>query len=676
MDSRKLARIGATALCGILMLQGCVLGPNYDRPSAPVPATFKEMTPDDMRKLGWKVAEPRDANLHGNWWEIFRDQELNTLEEQVNISNQNVAAAFASFMAARAVVRQARSQYFPTVTVGLGLTEANSPVNSAGFISGSPDQTFTVYSFPFDASWTPDLWGRVRNTVRSDVAAAQISEADLENTRLTAQAEVAVDYFELRSQDSLKELLDSTVVAFEQYLKLTKAQYETGIDSVEPVAQAETQLETTRAQDTGVGVLRAQFEHAIALLVGQPASNFSIPVEALKTRPPAIPFGLPSQLLERRPDIAAAERNMAKANAQIGVARAAYFPTLTLRASAGFQSLDSSSWFTWPSRIWALGPILSDTIFDAGLRRATVEQTWALYYQSVATYRNTVLTAFQQLEDDLSSLRILALEIQQLDDAVKAAQWNLAVATDRYRLGVDPYLNVTAAQTTLLSTQQTAVTLREQQMVASVKLVEALGGGWDANELPTQQQIISRQPVVAVRADPVGTGAMHVTDTPRVVSPSPATGLIKDAGHSKLPIDQKGPKFSSSPPSPNVSTSAIGSLSSAPTQKPPPHTAIASGRPATSEDGPAAAKQTAQEMAAHDVRLGDTYMKRGEYGKALFSFSRALAFAPDGQEAEEKIKRARRAKTVEEKVIGSIPEQVNGSLVVSCWADGGAYTCR
>lgn len=659
MNSRKRARIGATALCGILMLQGCVLGPNYNRPSAPAPATFKEMTPDDMQKLAWKVAEPKDANLHGNWWEIFGDQELNSLVEQVDISNQNVAAAFANFMAARAVVRQARSQYFPTVTVGLGLTAANSSVTSGSFVSGSSgsDQSFTVYSFPFDASWTPDLWGRVSNTVRSDVAAAQTSEADLENTRLTAQAEVAVDYFELRSQDSLKELLDSTVVAFERFLKFTKAQYETGIDSDEAVAQAETQLETTRAQDTGVGVQRAQFEHAIALLVGQPASNFSIAVEALKTRPPAIPFGLPSQLLERRPDIAAAERKMAQANAQIGVARAAYFPTLTLSAAAGFQSLDPSSWFTWPSRIWALGPTLSDPIFDAGLRRATVDQTWALYYQSVATYRNTVLTAFQQLEDNLSSLRILALEIQQLDDAVKAAQWNLAVATDRYRLGVDPYLNVITAQTTLLSTQQTVVSLREQQMVASVQLVEALGGGWDANELPTPQQIISRQPGVAVRAAAVGTVAMHVTDTPRVVSPSLATVLIKDAGSSKRPIVQKGPKFSSSPPSPNVSPSAIASLSSAPTQKPPPHAAIASERPATSEDRPAAAKQTAQEMAAHEVRLGDTYMKRGEYEKALFSFSRALAFAPDDQEAEEKIKRARRAKTVEENVIGLIPNK-------------------
>lgn len=498
MNSSKRARIGATALCGILVLQGCNVGPKYNRPSAPVPAAFKEMTSDDIQNLGWKVAEPKDANLHGNWWEIFGDQELNSLEGQINISNQNVAAAFASFTAARAVVRQARSQYFPTVSVGPGITKEHSSGTSGGFTSGGAlsGRTFTVYSFPFDASWTPDLWGRVRNAVRNAVAAAQTSAADLENTRLTAQAELAVDYFELRSQDALKELLDSTVVAFGQSLELTKALYETGIDSDEAVAQAETQLETARAQDTGIGVLRAQFEHAIALLVGQPASNFSIPREALKTPPPAIPFGLPSQLLERRPDIAAAERGMAQANAQIGVARAAYFPTLTLSASAGFQSTNASSWFTLPSRIWAVGPALSETIFDAGLRRATVEQTRALYDQSVATYRNTVLTAFQQVEDNLSSLRILAPEIQQQDDAVKSAERNLALATDRYRLGIDPYLNVITAQATLLSNQQTAVILREQQMVASVQLVEALGGAWDANQLPTPKQIISRQPAM------------------------------------------------------------------------------------------------------------------------------------------------------------------------------------
>ena len=301
-------------------------------------ATYKEVTPDDLKKMdGWKVAQPQDSALHGKWWEILGDPQLNTLEEQVNISNQNVAAAFANFMAARALVREARAQYFPTVTVGASIIRQHQPVFSGTRRAQLRGTTFTEYSLPFDASWTPDLWGRVRNTVRANVANAQASAADLENTRLTAQAELAVDYFQLRGQDALKQLLDSTVVAYEESLKLTKALYETGIDSDEAVAQAETQLEATRALDTNIGILRSQYEHAIALLVGQPASSFSIAVEPLKTPPPAIPFGVPSQLLERRPDIAASERLMAQANAQIGVARAAYFPTVTLGASFGFQ---------------------------------------------------------------------------------------------------------------------------------------------------------------------------------------------------------------------------------------------------------------------------------------------------------------------------------------------------
>ena len=333
----------------------------------------------------------------------------------------------------------------------------------------------------------------MRNTVRANVANAQASAADLENTRLTAQAELAVDYFQLRGQDALKQLLDSTVVAYEESLELTKALYETGIDSDEAVAQAETQLEATRALDTDVGILRSQYEHAIALLTGQPASSFSIAVEPLKTPPPAIPFGVPSQLLERRPDIAASERLMAQANAQIGVARAAYFPTLTLGPSAGFQSTKASSWLTWPSRFWSVGPSIAETIYDGGLRRATMEQYRAQYDETVATYRNTVLTAFQQVEDNLSALRILSQEIQEQDTAIASAQRSLNLATDRYRLGIDPYLNVITAQTTLFSNQQTAVNLRIQQIVDSVQLIEALGGGWDSSTLPSAQQIISRQ---------------------------------------------------------------------------------------------------------------------------------------------------------------------------------------
>ncbi|MGB2677476.1 MAG: efflux transporter outer membrane subunit [Candidatus Acidiferrum sp.] len=494
MKATNKMRVAAALLCGSVLFQGCDVGPKYNRPAAKVPATFKEVTPDDLQKMdGWKVAQPQDAALHGNWWEIFGDSQLNALEEQVNISNQNVAAAFASFMAARAVVRQARSQYFPTVSVGASIIRQHQPGSSTGTTSGTSGTTFNEYSLPFDASWTPDLWGRVRNTVRANVANAQASEADLENTRLTAHAELAVDYFQLRGQDALKQLLDSTVVAYEESLKLTKALYETGIDSDEAVAQAETQLEAARAQDTNLGILRSQYEHAIALLVGQPASSFSIAVEPLKTPPPAIPFGVPSQLLERRPDIAATERLMAQANAQIGVARAAFYPTLTLSASAGFQSTKASSWFTWPSRLWSVGPAISETIYDGGLRRATVEQFRAQYDQTVANYRGIVLTAFQQVEDNLSTLRVLSKEIQEQDTAIQSAQRSLKLATDRYRLGIDPYLNVITAQTTLFGNQQTAVNLRIQQIVASVQLVEAVGGGWDSSTLPSSQQIISRE---------------------------------------------------------------------------------------------------------------------------------------------------------------------------------------
>ena len=319
-----------------------------------------------------------------------------------------------------------------------------------------------------------------------------MSAADLENTRLTAHAELAVDYFELRSEDALKQLLDSTVVAYRESLRLTTVQFETGIASDESVAQAETQLETIEAQDTNIGIARGLDEHAIALLVGQPASAFSITPEPLKDVPMAIPFGMPSQLLERRPDIAAAERSIAQANAQIGVARAAFFPTLTLAGSAGLESSSFVDWFTWPSRVFSVGPsTLAETIFEGGLRRATVQQFRANYDQTVANYRQTVLVAFQQVEDNLSTLRILSQEIQQQDTAVKSAERNLSIATDRYRLGIDPYLNVITAQTTLLTNQQTAVNLRMQQMTATVQLIEALGGGWDGSQLPSAPAIVT-----------------------------------------------------------------------------------------------------------------------------------------------------------------------------------------
>jgi NodT family efflux transporter outer membrane factor (OMF) lipoprotein len=493
LQSKMRLKLGSPLLLVVLMC-GCTVGPKYHVPPTPAPPAYKEMTPSDLKQTeGWKEAQPQDSALHGKWWEIFGDSELNALEEQVNISNQNIAASFASFMQARALVHQARSQYFPTVTTSPSIT-TNRTFSASSSSSGSSVSAveYPEYSLPFDASWTPDLFGRIRNTVRSNVASAQASAADVENTRLTAQAEVAVDYYELRTQDALKQLLDSTVVAYRESLNLTQALYETGIDNDEAVAQAETQLETTEAQDTNLGIARAQYEHAIALLVGQPASTFSIPAAPLQAKPPAIPFGVPSQLLERRPDIAANERLMAQANAQIGIAKAAYFPTVTLSGTAGFESTSITNWLTWPARFWSAGPALAETLFDAGLRRATVQQYQAAFDQTVANYRQTVLTAFQQVEDNLAALRILSQEIQQQDAAVKSAQRNLSVATDRFKLGLDPYLNVITAQTALLSNQQTAVNLRMQQMTSSVQLIEALGGGWDNTQLPSPKELASK----------------------------------------------------------------------------------------------------------------------------------------------------------------------------------------
>ena len=475
------------------LLAGCMVGPEYHRPPAETPSAYKELTPADFKNTdGWKVAQPKDDVLRGKWWEIFNDPQLNALEDKVNVSNQNIAAAAASFFAARALVKEARSQLFPTVTTNPSITE-QKPSSTLSSTSSSTS-TITDYTLPFDATWQPDLFGRIRNTVRSAAYGAQASAADVENTRLTVQAEVAADYFQLRGQDALKQLLDSTVVAFQQALDLTRALYETGIGSDEAVAQAETQLQVTQAQDAALGVQRGQFEHAIAMLTGQPASTFSIPIEPLKSSPPAIPFGVPAELLERRPDIAAAERLVAQANAQIGIAKAAYFPTITLSAAAGFESTSIATWFIWPSRFFALGQTAAETLFDAGLRRATVEQFRAQYDQTVANYRQTVLTAFQQVEDNLTMLRILSVEIQHQDAAVKSAEKTLAIAKDRYILGIDPYLNVITAQTSLLSNQQTAVNLRIQQMTASVGLINALGGGWDALQLQSPGQMIGNAP--------------------------------------------------------------------------------------------------------------------------------------------------------------------------------------
>jgi NodT family efflux transporter outer membrane factor (OMF) lipoprotein len=492
---RKLQVVAMVA--AVSVMGGCIVGPKYHTPPVDTPTAYKELTPADFKNTdGWKVAEPQDARLHGDWWRIFNDPELNTLEDQVNISNQTIAGAFENYLEARAVVKEARAQYFPTLSVTPGATVSRGLVaepttSSMGVVSTvNQGKIFQEYTLPFDATWVPDLWGRVHNTVRTNVAAAQVSAADLENTRLTAQSELAVDYFDLRGQDALKELLDSTVKAYEEYLNLTKVLFETGIDSQESVAQAQTQLQTTQAEDTNLDIARAQYEHAIALLIGKPASTFSLPLAPLKHTPPAIPLGVPSQLLERRPDIAAAERGMEEQNALIGVAKAAYYPTLTLSGDAGYSAANIGHLFSYPDLFWSLGSSLAQTIYEGGLRRATMQQYQATYESAVANYRQTVLTAFQQVEDNLAALRILSVELKQEDAAVASANQYLTLATDRYRLGIDPYLDVITAQTSLLTNQQTAVNLQIQQMTDSVQLIEALGGGWDKAQLPTGAAII------------------------------------------------------------------------------------------------------------------------------------------------------------------------------------------
>jgi NodT family efflux transporter outer membrane factor (OMF) lipoprotein len=485
------------SVCAATLLFGCNVGPKYVRAPVDTPQAYKELTvPEGTAAQGWKVATPADATLHGNWWEIFNDPELNSLEGQLNISNQNIVQATANLMQARALVKESRSQLFPTASGSVGISRIRNPLAGTSAAGTGNVSGFTEYTLPFDASWVPDLWGRVRNTIASNVAGAQLSAADLENVRLTAQAELAVDYFSLRGQDALKRLLDTTVVAYQQSLDLTRALYETGIDSDEAVAQAETQLEATQAADTNLGILRAQYEHAIATLIGKPASSFSLTANPLNVVAPAVPVGVPSQLLERRPDVAAAERNMASANSLIGVARAAYYPTLTLSGVVGLESTKIADWFTWPSRFWSVGPAMAETIFDAGLRKATVQQFRAAYDANIAAYRQTVLTAFQQVEDNLSTLRILSQQILQQDAAVGSADRNLTLANDRYRLGIDPYLNVITAQTTYLTNEQVALNLRIQQMTASVQLIEALGGGWNSSQLPTAHDLIAGSPTL------------------------------------------------------------------------------------------------------------------------------------------------------------------------------------
>lgn len=484
------------------MIVGCNVGPKYQPPAMTAPPVYKE-SPTQFKEQGdWTVAQPQDSTIRGNWWEIFNDPELNALEDQLEGGNQSIRMAFENFMQARALVREARSQYFPTISVGPSYsrqaTSANigsGTVGASGTGSAIPAQAgrqVQVFSLPAEISWAPDLWGRVRNTVHSQQYNAQLSAADLESERLTEQATLAEDYFQIRGTDALQKLLNDTVEADKQALDIAKGRYDTGVDTEVSVVEAETTLESVQSSALNVGIARAQYEHAIALLLGKPASQFSIPVRPMTTAPPPIPIGVPSQLLERRPDVAAAERTMAATNAQIGVARAAFFPTLTLSATGGFETSAIKHIVDWPSRFWSVGPSLSETVYDAGLRRATVNQYIATYNANLASYRQSVLTAFQQVEDYLATVRILSQQIRVQRSAVDSSQAYVKLEQSRYETGIDPYVDLVIAQTTLLSNQQTLTNLEIQQMTAAVELVQALGGGWDRSQLPTPSQVTTK----------------------------------------------------------------------------------------------------------------------------------------------------------------------------------------
>jgi len=455
-------------------LAGCAVGPDYQRPDVEVGTAYKEA-------VGWKVAEPRDEASRGKWWEIFGDPQLNHLIEAIDISNQNVRLAEAQFRQAQALAAQSRAALFPTLDADASIVRSRSPTGLVGGTTAG--RIVTTRSIGLASSWEIDLWGRLHRALESSEASAQASAADLEAARLSAQAELASNYFQLRVLDAQKQLLDDTAAAFQKSLELTRNRYAAGVAAKVDVVQAEAQLKSTQAQAVDTGVQRSQLEHAIAILIGRPPSGFSIAPAPLAVAMPRVPPGLPSELLERRPDVAAAERRAAAANAQIGVAKAAYFPSLTLSASGGYRSGEAASLFTLPSQFWSIGPAIAQSIFDAGLRRARTEQAVAAYDATVAQYRQTVLAGFQEVEDNLAALRILEEEAKVQEEAVRAARETVTLTLNQYKAGTVSYLNVVIVQTAQLNNERTAVTILGRRLVAAATLVKALGGGWDASRL-------------------------------------------------------------------------------------------------------------------------------------------------------------------------------------------------
>ncbi|MFM0476048.1 efflux transporter outer membrane subunit [Paraburkholderia strydomiana] len=512
---RVLTLAVAVSVAGLVA--ACAVGPDYKRPDAEIPASYKEAAP------GWKVAQPSDQQDRGAWWTVYQDPQLDALEDKLNAANQTVAQFAAAYRQARALVGEARAAYFPTVGLSAGATRSGSGVSSNAVAASGSNRSGVInsYNLQLDASWEPDLWGSVGRSVNAQKAGQQSAAADLANARLSAQATLAQTYFALRSLDSNQKLLDETVAAYQRSLQLTQNQYAAGVAARSDVIQAQTQLQSAQASAIDNGVQRAQDEHAIAVLVGEPASTFSIPPMPLTATPPAVPAQMPSALLERRPDIASAERKAAAANEQIGIAIAAFFPSLTLSASGGFQSSLFSQLLTAPSRFWTVGPQLAATLFDAGLRRAQTEAARAAYDQNVATYRQTVLTAFQDVEDNLASQRILEQEIVVQQQAVESARQALAIVTNEYKAGTVGFVNVLTAQTTAFTAEQKLQTIAGQRMVSSVGLVKALGGGWDVTQMNRETgDVAAPAPLPASSTSPATPVAR--SDAPQTSMPAQA----------------------------------------------------------------------------------------------------------------------------------------------------------
>ena len=481
----------AAALGGLALLSGCRVGPKYQAPAPPQIAApnYKQSTVNFKDADGWKVASPQDAMLRGNWWEVFHDPDLNALEQQLNIDNQTLKQYFENYMAARAQIAQARALYWPTISTSPNWSRSRNSANQVVSSSATTGRTTSLWNLPADVSWTPDFWQKIRNEVRAAQYASQVSAADLQVEMLTEQASLAEYYFEIRGQDMLQKILDQTVVADQKSLDYNQAQYDTGVGDYIAVAEAKTTLESAQAAATNVGLLRAQYEDAIAVLLGKVPADFSVPVKPMLYTPPSIPTGVPAQLMERRPDIAAAERTLAQANAVIGIGYGAFYPQVSISAAGGLESALFKHLFDIASRTWSIGPSASETLFNGFLYRAQLNQYVAQYNADLASYRQTVLTAFQQVEDSMAATRVYSQQILHQQQAVKDAEDYLNLEIVRYDAGVDPYVNVMIAQTTLLGNQEALNSIQVNEMTSAVQLVQSLGGGWDRTQLPTPQQV-------------------------------------------------------------------------------------------------------------------------------------------------------------------------------------------